>query len=64
MQEVGEIVVNWVDTKFNWADALTKALPAAKHREMTSQFTRLHNASERARPDAVAALAMIGENRT
>ena len=61
MQEVGEIVVNWVDTKFNWADALTKALPAAKHREMTSQFMKLHNASERARPDAAAALAMVGE---
>ena len=64
MQEVGEIVVNWVDTKFNWADALTKALPAARHRELTSQFARLHNASDRARPDAVAALAMIGEHRT
>ena len=61
MQEAGEITVNWVDTKYNWADALTKALPAARHRELTAQFRRLRNESERARPDAIAAMARVSE---
>ena len=36
--EIGEIVVSWIDGKNNEADALTKALPEPRFRELTAMF--------------------------
>ena len=36
--EIGEVVVCWVEGKLNEADALTKALPEPRFRELTAMF--------------------------
>ena len=36
--EIGEIVVTWIEGKNNEADALTKALPEPRFRELTALF--------------------------
>mgnify|MGYP002049791981 CR=1 FL=1 len=38
MAEVGEVVVTWIEGKHNEADALTKALPEPRFRELTALF--------------------------
>ena len=38
ISEIGEIVVSWIDGKHNEADALTKALPEPRFRELTAMF--------------------------
>ena len=49
MEQDGEISVTRVDTKWNLADALTKALATPRFRELTAQFRRVRVAAGRAR---------------
>ena len=57
MQDDGAVSVVWIDTKFNVADALTKALKTTRFEELTAQMRCLRVANGKALSAARAALA-------